>query len=185
MLNDKDLINVTNRSDFLVVYKLEDLNIKRRFRPNETKKITVEEIKKLSYTRGGFNIIKKYLLIDSKELLVEIGVITEPEYFYSEKDIEELLLRGDMDKFLDCLDFAPSGVIDLIKTKAVELKLNDYSKREAIKNKTGCNITLMIENSGPDIVEDPTIKNSQRRVKVEEETKTPAAPERRYKIIDK
>ena len=40
-----------------------------------------------------------------------------------------------MDEFLDCLDFAPDGVIDLIKQYAVALPLNDVAKREALKNK--------------------------------------------------
>jgi hypothetical protein len=48
--------------------------------------------------------------------------------------------NGSLDEFLDCLDFAPEGVIDLIKTLAVELPLNDVAKREAILNKTGFNV---------------------------------------------
>jgi len=36
---------------------------------------------------------------------------------------------GSLDEFLDCLDFAPEGVTDLIKTLAVELPLNDVAKR--------------------------------------------------------
>jgi len=39
------------------------------------------------------------------------------------------MTTGSLDEFLDCLDFAPEGVKDLIKTLSVELPLNDVSKR--------------------------------------------------------
>jgi len=48
--------------------------------------------------------------------------------------------HGSLDEFLDCLDFAPEGVKDLIKNLAVELPLNDVAKREAIFNKLGFNV---------------------------------------------
>ena len=47
---------------------------------------------------------------------------------------------GSIDEFLDCLDFAPEGVTELIKTLAVQLPLNDVAKREAIYNKLGFNV---------------------------------------------
>jgi len=47
---------------------------------------------------------------------------------------------GSLDEFLDCLDFAPEGVKDLIKNLAVDLPLNDVAKREAIFNKLGFNV---------------------------------------------
>ena len=46
---------------------------------------------------------------------------------------------------MDCLDFAPIGVIDLVKELAVKLKINDISKREAIFEKTGFNVSKAIE----------------------------------------
>jgi len=46
---------------------------------------------------------------------------------------------------LDCLDFAPEGVRDLIKTFSVMLPLNDVAKREAILNKLGFNVDNAIK----------------------------------------
>jgi hypothetical protein len=46
---------------------------------------------------------------------------------------------------LDALDFAPEGVIALIKDEAVKTNLNDMSKREAILDKTGFDVTKAIE----------------------------------------
>ena len=50
-----------------------------------------------------------------------------------------------MDAFLDFLDFAPQGGIDIAKDMAVKLQINDINKREAIKNKTGFDVTKAIE----------------------------------------
>ena len=88
------------------------------------------------------------------------------------------------DDFLDCLDFAPVGVIDLIKQLAVSLPLNDMEKREAIKNKFGFDVTKAIENSKIDEEENiSTAMSSGRRVKVEEEKKAPAR-RTNYKVVD-
>ena len=74
---------------------------------------------------------------------------------------------GSMDEFLDCLDFAPDGVIDLVKNLAVTLKLNDYAKREAILEKTGFDVTKAIEinKATEEIKQEKT--NTTRRVKEE------------------
>ena len=63
----------------------------------------------------------------------------------NQKDVKNLLLTGSLDAFKDCLDFAPEGVIDLVKQMAVELNLNDVAKREAILKATGFNVTNAIE----------------------------------------
>ena len=55
------------------------------------------------------------------------------------------MLNGSLDEFLDCLDFAPEGVRELIKVLAVELPLNDVAKRKAIFEKLGFNVDKAIE----------------------------------------
>jgi len=66
----------------------------------------------------------------------------------SESDVVELLKNGSVDQFLDCLDYAPAGVIELIKKFAVELPLDDYKKRQALKAKTGFDVDAAVANSG-------------------------------------
>ena len=56
---------------------------------------------------------------------------TDPEYFYDENDIKVLLEKGTNDQLLDCLEFAPKGVLDLLKKIAVEMKL-DSSEEGAL-----------------------------------------------------
>ena len=147
MINDNEIIKVTNRNNGTTGYSIADLgNLRRIFAPGETKKIPMEELRKLSYIPGGETILREYLVIDNKEALNELlnGGI-EPEYFYTEDEVKTLLLTGSLDQLMDCLDFAPGGVIDLVKKYAVELKINDIQKRQAILNKTGFNVTSAIE----------------------------------------
>lgn len=145
MINDNEIILVTNRNNGTTGYTIPDLgNLHRDFSAGETKKITMEELRKLSYIPGGEVILREYLIIDNKEALDELLNGVEPEYFYSDEEIKALLTSGTMDQFMDCLDFAPEGVIDLIKKYAVELKVNDIQKRQAILEKTGFNVTSAI-----------------------------------------
>ena len=45
----------------------------------------------------------------------------EPEYFYTEKEVKELLTNGSLEQLEDTLNFAPEGVIELIKTMPVKM----------------------------------------------------------------
>ena len=53
--------------------------------------------------------------------------------------------EGTLDQLMDTLDFAPSGVIDLVKDIAVKIELNDINKRNAIFEKTGFNVTSAVD----------------------------------------
>ena len=164
------LFNVKNRSAGMVVYKLPELGIRREFAPGETKKISYDELEKLTYQSGGRTLMNKYLQINSTQekvsavaVLDELNLKHEPEYFMSEAQVTELLKNGSMDEFLDCLDFAPAGVIDLIKDISVKLPLNDIEKRAAILKHTGFNVTAAIEHSKEDI--EAAAETPERRVK--------------------
>jgi hypothetical protein len=52
---------------------------------------------------------------------------------------------GTLEQFLDCLDFAPESVLENIKDMAVSLPLNDVSKRNAIQEKLGFDVSKAIE----------------------------------------
>ena len=138
-------VKVTNRDNGSVGYSVPDLGVHRTFQPRESKEISAEELRKLSYLPGGDVIIKEYLIIHNEELLKELLGEVEPEYYYSEDEVKALLLSGSLEQLQDCLDFAPNGVIDLIKSLAVSLKIDNVSKRKAIQDKTGFNVTRAIE----------------------------------------
>ena len=160
------LIKVLNRDNGAVVYAIPEMNgLKRVYQAGETKEITFEEIEKLSYIPGGMELLQDCLVIlDNDEAIKEILGHVEPEYSYTKDDIINLMKNGSLDEFLDCLDFAPEGVKDLIKTLSVELPLNDVAKREAILNKLGFNVDNAIRikrESEEPTKEEPT---TRRRV---------------------
>ena len=146
MLDKTTLIKVVNRDNGTVGYTIPDLgNLHRNFQPKEEKEVTMEELRKLSYLPGGLTLLKDCLVIKNADAIAELLGTVEPEYYYTEEEIKKLLLYGTMDQFMDCLDFAPQGVIDLLRSLAVELQVSDINKREAIKTKTGFDVTKAIE----------------------------------------
>ena len=174
------LIKVLNRDNGSVVYSIPEMNgLRRVFQAGETKEITFEEIQKLSYIPGGMELLEDSLVIlnNAQAVHLILGHV-EPEYSYSKDDIIKLMKTGSLDEFLDCLDFAPEGVKDLIKNLSVELPLNDVAKREAIYNKLGFNVDNAIrikrESSEP-TEEKPVVR---RRVQKNQENKS-TTPTRR------
>ena len=180
---------VTNRSASVVVYSIPEDNIKREFQPGETKKIRHGELEKLSYQTGGSLLMNNYFLIRSPEAIHELGVPTEPEYFMTEKEVVDLIKTGSLDAWLDCLDFAPHGVIEMIKKLSVTVPLNDYEKRRALKDKTGFDVDAAIKHVEEERAEEAQeLKQAapKRRVQAEE----PAAPTGRrttpkYNVVNK
>ena len=145
MLHDTDKIRVENRDNTLVGYTVPETKIIRRFKEYETKDILMSELRQIIQDKGCRNVIKNHLIIHNQEAVKELLPDAEPEYFYNTKDVDFLLTQGSLDQLLDALDFAPEGVIALIKDEAVKTNLNDMSKREAILDKTGFDVTKAIE----------------------------------------
>ena len=139
-------------------------------------------------------MLENLLVIEDENILKMLDMEVEPEYFYTEGIVKELLLEGSYDAFADFLDFAPEGAIEMAKEIAVREQIPDSRKREMIEKKTGFSVDNAIKvNKIMDIeeenkVEDPAKR--QRRVAVEE-PKTESAPARRtvplpqYKVVDK
>ena len=176
MIDDKTLIKVKNREKARIGYVIPDLgNLVRNYESGETKLVTMDELRKLSYVAGGLTLIRDYLVIENQEALEELlNEKVEPEYFYTEAEVRELLSTGSIDELKDCLDFAPEGVIDLVKQIAVDTKLNDINKREVIKAATGFDVSnaITIADSAKEVAADNTPKKA-RRVVTEDKEKTP------------
>ena len=173
MLNKNTKIKVKNRSTGTVGYSIPDMNnLTRKFYAGELKEVTFEELQKLSYKPGGMYILENYLIIvDNDEALKAILGQVELEYNYTESEIKYMLENGSIDELLDCLDFAPAGVIELVKKIAVEIEINDLKKRKAIFEKTGFNINEAIR-----------IKNESEETTSDEDAAKEAAPARRVVI---
>lgn len=145
-------MKIRNRSASVVGYKIPDLNIRRRFVPGEVKEIPKEELEKLLYQTGGRELLENYLQVaveDVKKLNMDTP---EQEYFYTDNEIKDLILTGSLDEFLDMLDFAPEGVINLVKDYAIKLPMADRNKMNALKEKTGFDVNKALENTA-DITE--------------------------------
>lgn len=173
MIENKKIYTVKNRSASTVVYTLPEVGIRREFMPGEVKKnISYDELEKLSFRPGGKQIIANFLQILNTEVLEDLGVPTQPEYFMSEQDIATLITSGSIEEFLDFLDFAPVGNMDIMKKLAVSIPLADYTKRQALKEKTGFDVDTAIKNLEADKAEDTAaVAPKERRVQPKEEEK--------------
>lgn len=168
---DKEKIyEVKNRSSSVVVYSIPEDGVKRTFQPGETKRISFKELEKLTFQSGGQMIMNNYLLIKDTEPLQDLNVRPEPEYYLTEPQIIELIKEGSLDQFLDCLDFAPAGVIELVKDLSIKIPLSDYQKRQALKDKIGFDLDAALRH----------IEEEKAEMKADSENAIePAAPKRR------
>ena len=191
MIEKDTLIKVKNRDSGTVGYTIPELgNLHRSFSKGETKEIPMDELRKLSYISGGKILLQNYLIVQNQDALKELlSDDVEPEYYYGEEEVKKLLLTGSNDQLLDCLEFAPEGVIGLVKDLAVSLKINDISKRNIILEKTGFNVTNAIAINEETIEgEGEEVKSSRRSapVTVEKSDETPkrrvAAPQQ-YNVV--
>jgi hypothetical protein len=148
MLEDNTIVTVTNRNNGSTGYSIPEMNgLRRNFAPGESKKITMDELRKLSYQPGGDYLLKNYLIMFNEDAVSELIGDVEPEYYYTDADIQNLLVKGTVDQLDDCLTFAPKGVIEVVKNMAVQIKLNDMDKRELIFEKTGFSPDNAIKNN--------------------------------------
>ena len=181
------LVKVTNRCGGMAIYKIPEHGIRREFNVGETKMIPYQELVWLSYQPGGRGMMANTFLIEEVKTTKDLNIHTEPEYFMTDADIVNLLLNGSVDELKDALDFAPAGVIQIIKDKSVELPVYDMRKREAIFAATGFNVTSAIENNAPD-ADAASAEAPAATRRVQKNSETPDAPERRtesrYKIIE-
>jgi hypothetical protein len=175
MITSETMYNVKNRSSSVVVYRIPETNLRREFQPGETKKIPFGELEKLTYQPGGHTLLEEFLQIVEEAVTTNLNVRREVEYDMSEAQIRDLLVSGSLDAFLDALDFAPIGVIDLIKTMSVKLPLEDYNKRKALLQKTGFDVdkalaNVQLEQAVAKALENTASAPSERRVKAEVKT---------------
>ena len=177
----KDKCTVYNKSAGHVVYRLPELGLRRQFYPREVKKdISVNELEKLAQTPGGRKLILNYLMVDDKEILEYlINGRVEPEYWIKEEEIDNWMSTCSLDEFKDALDFAPEGTKDLIKAHAVSLPLNDMSKRVALKEQLGFDVSKAL-----DLTVDEEKKEEVKPTRRVQTTTESDAPKRRITISE-
>ena len=184
----EQICNVKNRSGSHVVYNIPEIGVRRSFAPGEVKRLSYEELEKLTYQSGGMEILTRFLQIQDEATVRSFNMRVEPEYYMDEKQVAQILATGSLDQFLDMLDFAPDGVIDLVKRMAISMPLMDVNKREALKKKTGLDVDKALMNIRAEKEDDkPSIDDEpkQRRVKSADvpEGRRTAAP--KYNVVSK
>lgn len=148
-LNKK--VKVWNRSSANACYYIEEMRMLREFAPagnhGDALLIPVAELQALTYIQGGHSMLTQDLLIKDQEVCDFLGIPTEPEYYYGVEEVRKLLKEGSIEQLMDCLEFAPSGVKDLIVKYSIEDKLDSHEKRDLINKTMGINLTAMIRNN--------------------------------------
>lgn len=185
----KDTVKVLNRFLGQTTYIIPELHVRRTFQRGAEQEVPFKELQYLKYQAGGEEMLRNILMIKDAEALEKLVGEVEPEYHYTEKDIENLLLNGSLEQLEDALDFAPLGVIELIKEKAVSLKISDINKRDAITKKTEFNITKAINNieleKQAETQENENENNGGKKDTSKETPRRRVAPAAsKYKILD-
>lgn len=162
-----DLVTVENRTAGKIVYQIPDRHIRRELAPRQAIRVPKEEIEALSYTAGGLDLIRNHLLVKDEQILDDLNIHREPEYYMNADNVAKLIREGSLNEFKDALDFAPDGVKDMIKDLSVQIPLNDFSKRQALKEMTGFDVDAAIahdrENRANDDGEAPAAEAPKTR----------------------
>ena len=183
-------VNVTNRSNATVILRVPDRHFRAELNPKETRMLTYGDILDVAAQPGGRSLIYNFLLVQDQTALREgLNVKEEPEYWLTEDKIPSWMQTCPLPEFEDALNFAPQGVLDLIKKYAVSLPLNDMAKREAIQKFLQFNVTLAITNNEKSSADEVSTSTSAARRSssvsdvpgTETEPNTETAP--RYKRI--
>ena len=190
-MDKSTMIKVTNRNNGTVGYQIPEMNnLQRQFAPGVTKEISLEELQNLYWLKGGRVLLENYLIIEDPEALKALQISVDPEYFYTDEQITDIMRYGTLDQFLDMLDFSNKGVKESIKTVAVDLPLNDVEKRKAILDVLGFNVdnAIAIKEAKMDNGdEDNTVVKAHtgRRTAIPKNlTGQSEEPIRRYKIVE-
>lgn len=181
--------NVKNRSASTVVIRIPEISVRREFAPGQSLPMTYDELQRLSFQPGGRELMANFLQVMEDEVNDSLGVNREAEYYMTENQIIDMLKSGSMDQFKDCLDFAPIGVIDLVKQFAVSLPLTDTRKIAALKEATGFDVERALANQQLDQDEEDTAPGEEvakhgRRTSVNYKT-TETKPTSGYKVVKK
>lgn len=145
-ISDDTLVQVQNLVDHTVGFKDEDTHRRVIFQAYEPKKLPAGILRRLNFSYGGTILLRHFLSVQNDELAREFGVSPDTiEYKWTKNDVDRVLTTGSLPELEDALDFGPEGIKDLIVDRAVELKIDNVSKRQVIKEHTGRDIDSMIK----------------------------------------
>lgn len=131
-------MKVMNRSTGTAGYSLPELNIRRVFNVGEIKELKDKEILALYNTDAGRLMLCQILQVQNKEFVQkEIWPDAPVEYFWTIEDIKKCMLEESAELFAETLEYAPEGVVDIMKDLAWRTPLTDLNKCTIMKQKLG------------------------------------------------
>jgi hypothetical protein len=144
-LQDNLMVEVTNNSTGSVSYYSEFSRTLRKWdKPNSTKKISLEELRELVGSSGGYELLENFLLIKNMEVREDLGLPVNKEYMLDEKEIKAVLKKS-----VDVLETTLENTSDSIKEKiaqsAIDTKLSDLDRLEIIKEYSGVDVLTAIQ----------------------------------------
>lgn len=144
-LNDKAVIEVFNNSGGVVAYYSELNRINRRWdKPETVRKISLEELKELVNSSGGYELLCEDLLIKEIDVRLELGLPVDPEYLMGEKEIKELLSQS-IHELKSSLSASTKAFKERVAAVAVDVKITDTDKMELIQRHTGVDVYALIK----------------------------------------
>ena len=136
-VSSSTMVSVTNMTEHKITLVDKNTRTRYAFGPQQSKSLSAGEIRSLAYVPGILTMFfDGKLRLGNDKLAVEFNIpVDVPEYAYTIEDIDNILLNEDIEVLLDTLDFAPEGIIELVKSRAVALKIPSLEKRKVISER--------------------------------------------------
>ncbi|QSF43275.1 hypothetical protein [Paenibacillus tianjinensis] len=142
------MVEVFNNSGGTVLYVSQLNRITRRWdKDNTSKLISVEELKDLINSAGGFQLLNEDLLVKDVAIREELGLPTEEVFLLDNNKIEDLLFNGSIEELREVLATASQTVKDKIVSISVQKDLADMHKIEAIDEALGTQLYNLIKEN--------------------------------------
>lgn len=147
-------VKVVNNTTGNVGYTVPNLHIRRVFRPQQTLMVTFDELEEGLYEPGIRKLFEVgFLTIEKKEDRIALGLAIVDEKEAVIEDVvapthEAIKAALKNDKYTDfylLMKDAPSGTLSLVVDYAIELEITDTQKLKLIKEKTGSDITAILQ----------------------------------------
>jgi hypothetical protein len=144
-LKENLMVEVTNNSTGSVSYYSEFSRTLRKWdKPNSTKKISLEELRELVGSSGGYELLENFLLIKNMEVREDLGLPVNKEYMLDEKEIKAVLKKS-VDVLENTLENTSDSIKEKIAQSAIDTKLSDLDKLEVIKEYSGVDVLAAIQ----------------------------------------
>ena len=169
-------VAVVSRSKGSVSYSIPTLRVARTWlKAGDSLDIPIDELLELRVIAGGAKLMDKYLIITDEEAYSIVYNEEEmiPEYQYGIDEVKYLLYEGTVEQLMDAIDYAPQGVLDLIKQLAVKKMPDKTDKIDVINKKFNINLLTIVQNASPEEeIEDKPVTRRSEPVVIQPKTPT-------------